>query len=106
MSSRAGSAFVPSSRMVVPFTVTRPSSINCSEARRDATPACERIFCKRSTATVYHEGTKNTKHAKKKALYKTIFVIFVAFCPRDEPAFSVRGDPPRSPRAAAHRRHV
>ena len=27
-----------------PFTVTRPSIINCSDARRDATPAWERIF--------------------------------------------------------------
>src|SRR6185503_5203539 len=51
MSSRAGSAFVPSSRTVVPLTVTRPSSINCSDARREATPAWERIFCKRSITT-------------------------------------------------------
>ena len=32
-----------------PLTVTRPSSINCSDARRDAMPACDKIFCKRST---------------------------------------------------------
>src|SRR6185369_9140854 len=43
------SAFVPSSRTVVPLTVTRPSRINCSDARRDAIPACDRIFCSRST---------------------------------------------------------
>src|SRR5215210_5440629 len=48
MSSFAGSALVPSSRTVVPLTVTRPSSISCSDARRDATPACDRIFCSRS----------------------------------------------------------
>src|ERR1700730_11162885 len=50
MSSRAASAFVPSSRTVVPFTVTRPSSISFSEARREAIPACDRIFWIRSMA--------------------------------------------------------
>ena len=40
----------------LPFTVTRPSSIICSDARREATPACDRIFCRRSITTVYHEG--------------------------------------------------
>ena len=47
---------------VVPFTDTRPSSIICSEARREAMPACERIFCKRSISSlVYHEGPNITK---------------------------------------------
>ena len=27
--------------IVAPFTLTRPSRISCSDARRDATPACE-----------------------------------------------------------------
>src|SRR5258706_9500457 len=62
MSSRLGSAFAPSSRTASPLTVTRPSSISCSDARRDATPACDKIFCSRSTSTVYHEVTTNTKH--------------------------------------------
>ena len=47
-----GSALVPSSRTVAPLTVTRPSSISCSDARRDATPACDRIFWRRSTLSV------------------------------------------------------
>ena len=34
----------PQLRIVAPLTVTRPSSISCSDARRDAMPACERIF--------------------------------------------------------------
>src|SRR5438552_3058023 len=50
MSSCAGSAFVPSSVTVAPFTDTRPSSINFSLARRDAMPACDSIFCSRSIA--------------------------------------------------------
>src|SRR5260221_10748196 len=58
MSSRAGSALLPSSRTVAPFTCTRPSSISCSLARRDATPACDRIFWIRSTETVYHAAPK------------------------------------------------
>ena len=58
MSSRDGSALVPSSRTVVPFTVTRPSSISCSDARREAMPACDRIFCRRST---HWSTTKVTK---------------------------------------------
>src|ERR1700730_12530840 len=47
-SSCTGSALVPSSRTMAPLTLTRPSRINCSLARRDATPARERIFCSRS----------------------------------------------------------
>jgi hypothetical protein len=33
--------------MVTPFTDTRPFTINVSAARLDATPAAERIFCRR-----------------------------------------------------------
>src|SRR3954469_19692714 len=79
MSSRAGSALVPSSRTVVPLTVTRPSSISCSAARREAMPACDKIFCSlsigNSVATKArnqeeeywgrqgsHENTKTRKH--------------------------------------------
>src|SRR6185437_4759606 len=51
MWSRSASAFVPSSVTAFPFTVTRPSTINCSALRRDATPAAERIFCRRSSGT-------------------------------------------------------
>src|SRR4029453_12936889 len=47
ITSLSGSAFVPSSRTVSPFTITRPSRIIVSEARRDATPAVDRIFCRR-----------------------------------------------------------
>ena len=36
--------------IVLPLTVTRPSSISCSLARREAMPACDRIFCRRSMA--------------------------------------------------------
>ena len=39
---------------VVRCFVTRPCSINCSDARRDAMPAWERIFCRRSTKRFYH----------------------------------------------------
>jgi len=48
MSSRDGSAFVPSSVTVVPLTVTRLSSMRRSDARLEAMPACDKIFCKRS----------------------------------------------------------
>jgi hypothetical protein len=44
MSSCAGSALVPISVTVSPFTVTRPSAISFSAVRRDATPACEMSF--------------------------------------------------------------
>src|SRR5215203_6038898 len=53
MSSSEASAFVPSSRTVVPFTVTRPSSISCSDARLEAIPACDRIFWRRSTSLCF-----------------------------------------------------
>src|SRR5436190_5379260 len=45
ITSLLGSAFVPSSSTVSPFTMTRPSRIIFSEARRDATPALDKIFC-------------------------------------------------------------
>jgi hypothetical protein len=32
----------------MPLTLTRPSSISCSLARRDAIPAWDSIFCRRS----------------------------------------------------------
>src|SRR4051812_16036466 len=48
MSSRVASALVPSSVTMWPFTWTRPCLISSSDRRRDATPACERIFCRRS----------------------------------------------------------
>ena len=38
---------------VAPLTVTRPSSISCSDARRDAMPACDRIFCRRSIQRLF-----------------------------------------------------
>src|SRR5687768_7748657 len=48
MSSVVTSALVPISRTVSPLTVTRPSAITCSAARRDAMPARDRIFWRRS----------------------------------------------------------
>src|SRR5437867_10785825 len=76
MSSRAGSALVPSSRIVAPFTVTRPSSISCSDARREAMPACDRIFCRRSISpTLYHEGHEEFRRHEA-ILYKDVFVPF------------------------------
>src|SRR5262245_9041928 len=48
MTSSSGSAFEPSSVMTCPFTVTRPALIKSSAWRRDATPACARIFWRRS----------------------------------------------------------
>src|ERR1041384_3320285 len=47
MSSVAGSAFVPISVTAWPLTVTRPSAMSFSAARRDARPACEMIFWRR-----------------------------------------------------------
>jgi hypothetical protein len=44
MSSRVTSALVPSSVTVWPLTLTRPWVIATSAARREATPARERIF--------------------------------------------------------------
>src|SRR5579872_2565844 len=48
MTSSAGSALVPNSRTTLPFSSTWPSEISSSALRREATPACARIFCKRS----------------------------------------------------------
>jgi hypothetical protein len=48
MSSRRASARVPSSRIVVPLTDTRPWVMSVSAARLEATPAAERIFWSRS----------------------------------------------------------
>src|SRR5258706_16308643 len=44
------SAFDPSSTTVSPFTVTRPATMSSSAFRRLVTPACDRIFCNRSSA--------------------------------------------------------
>jgi len=49
MWSRSRSALDPSSVTTAPLTVTRPATIICSAWRRDATPACERIFWIRSS---------------------------------------------------------
>src|ERR1700690_3374108 len=48
MRSAFGSARVPSSFTMRPFTRTRPASMIASAARREATPARARIFCNRS----------------------------------------------------------
>src|SRR5512133_999275 len=48
ISSLRGSARVPSSVMVFPFTCTRPSRMICSQARRLSMPAAARIFWRRS----------------------------------------------------------
>src|SRR3954468_1282849 len=48
MSSASGSARVPSSVIVVPLTVTRPCWISVSAVRREAMPAADKIFCRRS----------------------------------------------------------
>src|SRR6187402_2720252 len=48
ISSTDRSAFVPSSVTVLPFTDTRPCVISSSDSRRDATPAAERTFWRRS----------------------------------------------------------
>src|SRR6185436_17725220 len=47
MSSVSASALVPISSTVLPLTVTRPSAISFSAARREAMPAWDRIFCSR-----------------------------------------------------------
>jgi hypothetical protein len=47
MSSRDGSARVPSSVTVTPLIDTRPCEIRTSAARRDDTPEADRIFCSR-----------------------------------------------------------
>src|SRR5215510_6852345 len=58
ISSTAGSALVPSSRAVEPLTVTRPSTISRSPARREATPARDRIFWSRSTGLLYERAMR------------------------------------------------
>jgi hypothetical protein len=45
MSSPSGFALAPKVEITVPFTVTRPSSMNLSAARLEATPAAAMIFC-------------------------------------------------------------
>ncbi len=83
MSSCAVSALVPSSRIVAPLTLTRPSSISCSAARREAIPARDKIFCNRSTSlSSYHEDAENTKFTKIRyalAVQANRFVFFEFF---------------------------
>src|SRR4026209_1736650 len=50
MWSRSRSALLPSSVTGVPLTTTRLSRISSSAFRREARPARERIFCRRSSA--------------------------------------------------------
>src|SRR5215470_9707548 len=50
MWSCARSALLPSVVTAAPFTVTRPATINSSALRRLTTPACDRIFWRRSSA--------------------------------------------------------
>ena len=47
-SSAAGSALAPGIDTTAPLTVTRPSRISDSAARRDATPAAAISFCSRT----------------------------------------------------------
>src|SRR5215207_9960802 len=47
MWSLSGSAFVPSSLMTSPLTVTLPATIRSSACLREATPAAEMSFCRR-----------------------------------------------------------
>src|SRR4051812_44291815 len=79
MSSASGSAFVPSSRAGVPLTVTRPSSISCSEARREATPACDRIFCSRSISTAYSTRRASRSDARGRWSRRQAGVIHRSF---------------------------
>src|SRR5206468_190207 len=76
MSSRAGSAFVPSSKVVTPFTLTRPSRIICSDARRDATPACDRIFC---NLFIVKRAPRKHENTKKNSWVSGLFVSFRVF---------------------------
>src|SRR5512146_1633469 len=48
MLSRCGSALLPNSLTISPFTDTRPWVINSSAWRREAMPAAAMIFCSRS----------------------------------------------------------
>src|SRR5574341_464527 len=48
MWSSAGSALVPNSLTTRPLTVTSPSRMSCSAARREAIPARAISFCRRS----------------------------------------------------------
>src|SRR6185369_6661639 len=48
MSSRSGSARVPSSSATWPFTTTRPWRMSSSATRREDTPAWDRIFWSRT----------------------------------------------------------
>src|SRR5438105_2233952 len=63
ISSVCGSALLPSLRTVWPFTETRPSTISFSAARRDATPAVERIFCSRTSITEF--SPRRTRRAQR-----------------------------------------
>src|SRR5205085_64177 len=94
MSSCAGSALVPSSRMVSPLTVTRPSTISCSDARRDATPARDRIFCSRSIAHTYHDRDR---------LHCSMDKLVIAI---DGPSGAGKGTVARAVAAALGYRHV
>src|SRR5690348_3878203 len=55
MWSRSRSALEPSSVITVPFTVTWPAWISSSAFLRLAIPACERIFCNRSSG-IFRRG--------------------------------------------------
>ena len=85
--------------------VTRPSSIICSDARREAMPACDRIFCRRSI-TGPDQGVPRTRRLKTKlGILARSIVTFVALC-LAVTWLSGRADRPRTPRAAARRRRA
>src|SRR5882757_486547 len=48
MTALTGSTRVPNSRTTLPSTLTRPSAISSSAARRLATPALDSTFCSRT----------------------------------------------------------
>src|SRR5438045_7535170 len=59
MVSVRGSALEPRSSTGVPLTATRPWTMRPSAARRETTPAAERIFCSRSsTRRLYARGAE------------------------------------------------
>src|SRR5258708_96381 len=67
MRSRAGSTCVPNIAILSPLTDTRPSRIRPSPARREATPASERNFCRRIGSKNCQAGNAQAASAPESA---------------------------------------
>src|SRR5215468_6284409 len=61
ITSSSRSALLPSSRTILPLTVTCPCSMRISAFRREATPAWARIFCSLSSIVGLFRGRRRER---------------------------------------------